>query len=537
MSELSTLGSDAHSVSHYSTPRLPAKPHYFHIITLAMGSIMKKEICVPLSPLDNVMAHCYQKFLVGLPLNPDSEIHNVHHILEEGLKMTIAQMPIFGGKVHYRPVGSNGSRPGQLEVRVPTNLTYRLPMVDSTAELDFEDLRDQGFPEEEMDGKLYLPGAFNLDLASGLDVITAQATFVEGGCLLGFGVWHTVCDAYGAYNIGESWSGNCRKVTEQSQKASDWKVDTASLDRDILTRLWLKEGNKPISLEGSRAPASDPAWRFLGLHPMKDPEPPEEQITARPVTDALATEALPPVEPQKTPVMKTCIFYISQSSYTKLKQAGTPGTPEEGADVSGNDAINALLWRSIMAARLPPGNGTDQTQESHFNVAIDARAQFSSDDLTSYLGNVIYFATISLPLSVVTSPFTKLSDIALHMRKTLNTYTKEKVHQSFAIANSIPDYTQLSYTFAGLGGATMNVSSTLNMPLFDLDFGNSFGNGGTPESIRILKDELDSVFRRVLVMPFRKSGGFEILISLFENEMERLTSNLEFTEYAHFSCF
>lgn len=498
---------------------------------------MNEELCIPLSPLDNVMAHCYQKFLVGLPLKAGQDIHQVHRILEEGLKMTVARMPIFGGKVHYRSSGSHGFRPGQLEVRVPANLTYHLPTKDSRAELDFDELRDRGFPEEEMDGKLYLPGAFNLNMGAGLDVITALVTFVERGCLIGFGVWHTVCDAYGAYNIGESWSANCRKVKDQTQSAADWKVDTASLDRDVLTRLWIEEGNKPISNRNARASASDSAWRFLGLHPMKDPEAPEGQITARLATDALATEALPPVNIAKAPVMKTCIFYISQSSYTALKRAGTPEIVQEGADVSGNDAINALLWRSIMGARLPPGNETDQSQESHFNVAIDARAQFSSEDLTSYLGNVVFFATVSLPLSKVTSPFTKLSDLAVHMRKTLNTYTKEKVHHSFAIANSIPDYTQLSYTFAGLGGATMNVSSTLNVPLFDLDFGSSFGNSGKPESIRILKDELDSVFRRVLVMPFRKSGGFEILISLFDKEMDRLTSNPEFTEYAQFSCF
>lgn len=29
----------------------------------------------------------------------------------------------------------------------------------------------------------------------------------------------------------------------------------------------------------------------------------------------------------------------------------------------------------------------------------------------------------------------------------------------------------------------MNVSSTLNVPLCDLDFGSSFGNGGVPETI------------------------------------------------------
>ena len=83
----------------------------------------------------------------------------------------------------------------------------------------------------------------------------------------------------------------------------------------------------------------------------------------------------------------------------------------------------------------------------------------------------------------------------------------------------------------------MNVASTLNVPLFDLDFGSYFGHGGVPETVRILKDEMDRVFRRAIVMPFRQSGGFEILISLLEDEMERLLTNPESTEYAQFSYF
>lgn len=484
------------------------------------------------------MAHCYQKFLICLSLNLNQNIDDVHHILEQGMRMTIAQMPIFGGKVFFRSEDSKGWRPGQLEVRVPANSKYHLALKDMTKELDFDDLRDAGFPEEDMDGIVFLPGAFDMDLAAGLDVITAQANFVEGGCLLGFGVWHTVSDAYGAYNIGESWSKNCKKVKDQTTTEMDWQLNTSSLDREILTKLWLKEGNHPLKPQDLNTPSSESAWRFLGLHPMKDTAPPEDQITERPATDALATDALQSKNKiEDPPRMKTCIFYVSASAYANLRRAGTPDTSFDGISVSGNDAINALLWRSIMAARIPPGSAKDQGQESHYNIALDARAQFSSEDLTSYLGNVIFFATVSLPLSKVTSPSTKLSDLAFHMRETLDTYTSDKVHRAFAIASSIPDYTQLSYTFAGLDGATMNVSSTLNVPLFDLDFGSSFGNGGVPETIRILKDELDSVFRRAMVMPFRKSGGFEILISLLEDEMERLLANPEFTEYAQFSCF
>ena len=128
--------------------------------------------------------------------------------------MTIAQIPILGGKVFSQSIGSEGWRPGQLEVRVPVGWEYHLSSKDSTTDHpNFDDLHDAGFLEEDMDGILFLPGVFEIDLAAGLDVTTAQADFVEGGCLLGFGVWHNVSDAYGAYNIGESWSRNCKRLS------------------------------------------------------------------------------------------------------------------------------------------------------------------------------------------------------------------------------------------------------------------------------------------------------------------------------------
>lgn len=112
------------------------------------------------------------------------------------------------------------------------------------------------------------------------------------------------------------------------------------------------------------------------------------------------------------------------------------------------------------------------------------------------------------------------------------------MHQAFATANSIPDYTNLSYTFAGFEGAKMNITSTLNVPpLFQLNFRQAFGNGGHAESIRMPKDESDGVFRRCLVLPLREHGGFEIIVSLFEDELERLMADTDFSRYAEFSCY
>lgn len=487
---------------------------------------IEKVTRIPLSPLDNVMAHCYAKFVLCFSLKDGQDFQSVHSILQQGLSRTIAQMPIFGGTVGFRPSCSENWKPGQLEVqyieKVGEEGNFPLIFNDLSAEMDFDDLKDAGFPEEDLNGRVLLTKAFNLNLAGGLDAIVAQANFVKDGCLLGLGIWHTVSDGYGAYNFARRWAENCKIMQSSSQLRTQVQIIAESTNRELLAMVWPIEEFKAKSGE-----ETDRLWRFLGLNPMN--EKGELKIPAKPTSPQTSP-------PKAAPVMRTCIFYVSASSFEELKRAATPR--ENDIRITANDAVNALCWRCIMSARYPPDRtSTSSDEESQFNMALDGRV-YSPKLPSTYLGNVVIFASATLPIPTLTSPTTPLSFLALTIRQSLNAYTNAEMGGAFAIASSIADYTSLSYTFAGLDGAKMNISSNLNVPLFELDFGSDiFGNGGHPESIRIPKDELDGVFRRCLTLPLRPHGGFEILISLFEEEMRRLREDKEFARYAKFSCY
>lgn len=482
---------------------------------------MAESACVSVSPLDNVMAHCYLKLIFGLSVPPDQDIKQVHRNLQQGLSESVARMPIFSSTVGWQPSHREGWKPGQLEVRVPKeDSTVEMHFNDLTAEMDFADLMDAGFPEEALHGEVLLPHGFGVDLGSDLDVMVTQANFVKGGCIIGLGIWHSVADAYGAYNFIKDWSENCKRLQDQMPQDQAVTVSTSGLDRGLLTKAW--RADNPDVVETVDGP--DASWRLLGLNSPRTVNP-------------LEAKGLHSTKTEAPPALVTSIFYVSKNAFSKLKRAATPpaaASKEEKIQISANDAINALAWRAIMTARFPDGQKDSQT--SFLDMAMDGRAQFSSELSSSYLGNVVFFGTASLTLSTLVAPSTKISHVAQTIREALNAITSRQMQASFAIASAIPDYTKLSYPYATFEGAELSVSSTLNIPMFELDFGSAFGNNGHFESIRILNDELDTIFRRCAIFPMRKNGGFEILITLFKEEMDRLVANREFTQYAKFSC-
>ncbi|KAL9123057.1 MAG: hypothetical protein Q9187_000384 [Circinaria calcarea] len=481
---------------------------------------------IPLSPLDNVMARYYAKFILCIPTKPDHKPEVVYEYMQEALAKTVVEIPFLAGKLGVRALDAPESKPGQLEMRVPTCLdTESMPCLrykDMTATMNYEDLMDAGLPEAELDGELLLPAAFRPNLAMGTDILVTQANFIDGGCLLGVGIWHSVTDGSGLNTIMKVWADHCQRLQKQESSTPLLDIPAESFDRELLTKLWLAEG-------GARTPEyldnSEPQWRLLGLNPVAN------MITT---PDSFAPEAPSSAFSGNAPLMETSIFYVSATSFADLKHECS----HEGHGISANDALMALLWKCIMSARFPPGQSIGTNEETAIlDTTIDGRAQFSTELPPSYLGNVILIGTTFLPLSSLTSPATELSQIARAIRTSLDTITTSRVHSAYALASCIPDYNQLTFPFATFDGAELCATSLLNLPLFELNFGKAFGNGGRPESVRPPREEFDVICRRCMVLPLRIYGGFEILITLAKEEMHRLMVDAEFANLFAISLF
>ena len=479
---------------------------------------MSSPTRVPLSAFDNIMPRIYAYTIYCLALKPNEDPRIVHGYLQKALLKTVEQIPILGGTLAMCQPSPHDKRKGRLEVVVPQNPDdnpVSLRFRDVTAEMNYEDLMAEGLPDSSLIGELLLPTGLLTDLESNPAVLVAQANFSEGGCFLGVGIHHTVADGGAAVYMMQIWSHYCRQLQSPDLVQPLPAVSQEGLDRSILNKLWLANGNRFD--ERACQNSLNELWRFLGVNPTID----------TPSTSGSSSSPRPPQT-------ETSIFYISGSSFAKLKSAGTT---TEKLGVTANDVLMAFLWRGITKARFPPEDSIYAAKETAtLDTTVDGRAQLSPQCPQDYFGNVVLMNTTYMSLDSLTSSSNNLGFIASEIRKTLNTIDAQREYAALTLAASIPDCTHLTFPFATFQGTELCITSTVNMPLFHLNFGKAFENDGMPESIRPPKSEFASICRRCVVLPRRTNGGFEVLISLVDDEMRRLKADSEFNQFARFCC-
>lgn len=488
----------------------------------------EQETVVALSPLDNMMVPCWVKLLFYFSTPPGASITDTQDVLRKGLALAVADMPICGGTAYLAPQDRPGWKPRQLEVRIPGGAgegsarLLEFQDLRSRPDLAYDKLRASHFPMEAVDTKLLLAKSFNLDLAAGIEVTAAQANFVEGGCLLGLAMWHNVVDAHGAFTFARSWAAHCRDLQASHELGAKAGGGASTIpisnDRNVLERLWSQGG---ASESGT---ATDRQWSIVGVHPPSATDAPR-------LNDVLAAVmSNPQVLSRKT---RTCTFAIPPAALEQL--AGHVGLGDDRDPAGRTDAVHALLWRCIMRARYPAAGGHDAEDSDPcvYQVAIDGRGGLggAGQDLADYLGDAFFFATASLPLRQVTAPDASLGDLAGAVRRTRESITREDLLGAYGAARSLPSYDNLPYSLAGVSGPSMIVVSHSYIHLGELDFGPLLG---AAECERVPGDEWDSLFRRTILLPTKSGEGFEVLLALYDEEMERLGADEEFRRFAQF---
>ena len=603
------------------------------------------EVRTQLSPFDLIPPKVYIKFVIYLPLAHGPTPELVFKNLQKALGQTFDQLPFLNGKVFLRPPKSQGWRPGQLELRhaepwhadeaskVPRQLTFK----DLSINLDYEQLRDEGFPFSAFEDDLVMSAPFIPDVAKGADVFIAQANFVQGECLLAGAIHHSVADGTGMMILMQAWAANCKSI---SALAADNGINTKALeckdmylsgnpkpilpaethDRQLLDRIWRQES------PGRKSKDVNPKiWELLGLEPtaasslptrplklawfhilallpqlyslysaliwlvvvFQHPtlrkvstlsgEPfdnkarsksPEINVSISEVPSETSSEsnmlggdqqqiqdssrAEPPATPaQRNSAMESCLFYMTPQNFAELKKNMTNTRVAASANdavsfnedskeqISANDALLALFWRALMKARTNAkyATPTSSNEQALLQSPIDRRSDFSSQVPRLYVGNVVLINQIYMPVAELTDPSTSLRDIALRIRQGALKVNPRSVQDAFTLAGEVTDYTALKHAFTTIEGSAMMITSLVALPFEQFDFGDTlFGNGGKPESLRPLMGGFNRAFRLWVVLPRKSHGGLELLVSLFNDEMEMLLKDEEFTKYATFLC-
>lgn len=502
------------------------------------------EIHLPLNSLDYIPPHNYVRLVFPLPLKSGIRDEVVFDDLAEALHMTFAQEPWVSGKVFTCPPETPGWRRGQLEIRHrPYSLdeSQRRPYQLRYHKLDtpwtYARFRDCGFPSGVFPEELLLldaPMVGDVD-GAGAEVFLAQANFLPGGLLLGLTTFHAATDGAGMLNITKIWAENFRELHNRRDSTQPITPSQATFtdqdrDRSIPDQIWEKEySNRTYK---TNLDHEDTWLRALVALGPDEPNPGKEQKLTPSRADGQSSP------PQESRSMLNRVMFLSSRDLATLQEvcAAEP-SPAGTPPISVNDAIHALLWRTQLRARAAAAAARSRELDatSVFEAPVDVRDAFGPGFPPAYAGNCWLLATASMPLAELLAPGTTLGRIAQVLRRGAARLDRRAIHDAYALLRAAGrDLSRVQGRFVDrLDSADFLVSNMIFFPMSEISFGDRyFGNGGTPQAVRVLHGQYAPHVRLGHVLPRNIShGGVEISVNLFDDEMVYLDADEEVNRY------
>lgn len=499
---------------------------------------MSSVIHFPLGPIDHCPPPSHQSSVIYFGIKSGVSYGEVFDFLQEGLHRLFLRAPWLNGMVHAQSSDTPGWRPGQLEIRYPSKVdatrTPKCPQLhykELETAVSFEDIKLRGFPidvfeDEELTWVSYNPkGA---DFEAGVDVIAAQANFMPGACLLSPSVHHATCDAIGMGIVMKLWGDECCALSLEKKQGRDGRLPRLPeqiWDRMLPERLW----QKAYPAGRSVADVGAASWRMLGL------DPPAAGMDAKQSLVPTARTRLPR-EPQ---IMTSRVFYISSRAFQALRETCQRLPASE--DVSGNDAVLALMWRTVMRARVaarkqanPVAVAISLDETAELQIVNDARAAFSAALPPLYLGNCIFHHRPTVLLRSLLDDHDGLATVASAIRASARTFTQDAVLDAYLLMKQMPDWTRLHPLRHMSVPDTWVMSSMIAMDDRSTSFGDLvLARNGQPYSFRMLMGNRNRAqVHACYVMPQQKHGGMELVLSMFADEWPHVMADTEFGRYA-----
>ncbi|KAM7188914.1 hypothetical protein V8F33_010361 [Rhypophila sp. PSN 637] len=484
---------------------------------------MKLPTSYKFGPLDEVIPPLYHAIIYGFPCQ-DSQRDRAFEVLQGGFTRLLQSCPYMGGDIVRDD--SPGVRPGSLKLVVPdppADLKLAVAHLSSPesgwTHGSYDDVRKAGMPLSWLDPTLVAP--YTAGTASTTKVLMGQVNWIPGGCLFTMYIAHAMTDAWGGAMVVQYWAQQCREYQGITTKPTMLDTFPESDGHHVSLH---QIPSSPETFE--RLKSRPELWKLLGLHPEKNLMVKEDAIRL-PTTIPAAAVAIPG--------MRTCIFAFTPEACARLKADATPAAGDGVGWISTQDALVALIWRSVMRARLS-GNTTNLARpNSIVSVAIEGRSLCQPKMPYSIINNVVYCCMTEMPVATLldsTRP-TTLSKLALAIRGNIEAFKKDAllVQDTNQLAASIPDVGQLAIAFEDFLGHDLITTSWIDAPFYrGVDFGPPLGK---PEFMRLPKGQFGGICS---LQPKRADGVIEAFISLKDNEMKRFFADDEFMKYATFVC-
>ncbi|KAI0548846.1 hypothetical protein F4679DRAFT_548824 [Xylaria curta] len=465
----------------------------------------------PLGPLDHISPHNIPQSVMYLKLKQGVKATDAFAHLQEGLRRTLLQVPWLSGSVHWQCQETPGWRPGKLEIR------HGKSTVDASSLLRFQelatpksyaDLQNTGFPLDAFnDEEMIWTKPWNPNYEIGVPVFAAQANFLPGGCFLAFSIASPASDGTGMLQLIKIWADHCSNLSRTLDNDLVKVLPLETFDRGRLDEALVRErgtlGRVPVESKETR--------QLIGLSPEQNNQ----------VSDSSAAGG----------ANMNAIFYMPHKAYMALlKQC----VAEFGnTNIAGNDLISGFIWRSLMRAWVATKSDDVLEPISELLRPFDARPNFAQSFKTIYLGTLNFENRITMPLDTLVSQDTSIASVANTIRATADSQaTQENLLDAYVLLRDAPDYNH-QWRATHTSGASVGILSPIVLPFNDTCFGKDvFGNEGKPDAFRPIMGTGNRKFRTCFVIPRKKHGGLEFVMTLSEEEMNFLEDDIEFSRYA-----
>ncbi|KAL5337378.1 hypothetical protein BJX70DRAFT_409280 [Aspergillus crustosus] len=450
-----------------------------------------------LTPLERIAPKGYVRYIFPFQLGPNNDLNNISQILQAGYETLAAEIPEVScecipdtaspkaGVVKYRKV--EGADANKIIIK---DLRDSIPWT-------YQDLKSKGFPVSYFTSTTFCPGALWPTPGKKVRTSMVQANFIPGGLILGWNLLHLSGDGTSWFIWTQIWADACRRFQG---------FEGAPVSVTLPAQIWT-----------DRERVREPSGRNLGRiqdHP---------ELTILPFT--------PTAPPAKmlSDTHRGQIFYFSREALEALKREAAPenATERHGQEwVSTNDALSALLWRTVMAVQNPLKT-LDGDPVSVFNIAIDGRLRTNPPIHKQTLGGFLEYIAVSAPIRQILGTFT-LADLAALIRKAVLSADAEFTDDILALEAQLDDVNRLIPT-AFLDVPGFNCMQT-SWSAFDL-YGIEWGHGlGAVEAIRTPHEGIGHGIQ--VVLPRLPDGGLEVLVGVEGSCLERLLTDPVFTRFA-----
>lgn len=475
-----------------------------------------------LTALERIGPKGYLRYVFPFELGDDYDVGEVSRVLEAGYEALVRALPVVGceavpdseagqaGVLKLRPIpdddddGGGGGGSGGENAALRRIATKDLRAAPDAFPLAYAELKARHFPVSAFDGDVLLRRSVWPAPGERLPVSLVQANFVRGGLILTWCILHMFGDGNTFLTWTRLWAEGCRRAQGLAAAVPDpFRLDPAMFADRERPGVMRASGRNPGRLE------DHPEYTLLPFTP----------------------RGAPPK--MLSPSHRGQVFYFSPAALAALKAEAAPANATQqptGQDwISTNDALSALVWRTVMAVQNPVDKlGDDDDPVSVFNIAIDGRRRTDPPVHPRTLGCFLEYVAVTARIREMLTSLS-LADLAVRIRKALLRADGQFTDDVVALVDRLEDVDRLVPTaFLDVPGNHCVQTSWANFELYGLDWGDALGG-----KIQAVRAPSVGVINGLQVMlPVLPDGGMEVLVGVEESCLEKLLSEPLWMKYA-----